>query len=47
MEKDVTLGGGEFVLGFYLHTPTKQKEMEQVPIKKIVIDNFPTPYKDG
>lgn len=44
-EKDVKLKNCDFVLSFHMHEPIRQKEWEEIPVKKLVLDSFPEPLK--
>ena len=47
MEKALTMKGLEFTLLFEMNTPIRQKEYEEAPVKKLVIDSFKPPFRDG
>ena len=47
MEKDVKLSGFDTTFLFSVNTPIKEKEMEQIPFQKLIVDSFPEPYKGG
>lgn len=35
----------KFTVIFSMHTPIRQKDFEELPTKKLVIDTYPEPYK--
>jgi hypothetical protein len=47
MDKDVTLKGISFVLSFHLNEPIRAKEYQEIPVKKLVLDSFPEPFRGG
>jgi len=47
MEKELLLGNCMVNFEFKLREPTKQKEMEDIPVKRIKIDSFPEPFRGG
>lgn len=47
MSKEIKFKGGDCEVIFQIHTPIRAKEFEEVPIKKLVIDQFPEPFKGG
>ena len=48
MEKSFSMGkDGQFTLHFSIHTPIKGKDFEEIPVKKLVIDNYPEPLRSG
>lgn len=44
-EKEVALSGCPVTFIFSLREPVRKKEMDQIPIKKLVIDAFPEPFR--
>jgi len=46
-EKEVNLKGFSFVLSFHLNEPIKQKEYEEIPVRKLIIDSYPEPFRGG
>lgn len=47
LEKDFKLKGFDFVLSFHLHEPIRQKDFEEIPIKKLIIDSYLDPFRGG
>ncbi len=46
-EKTINLGGFDVTFAFMMRTPTRQKDIEQIPSEKMVVDGFPTPFRGG
>jgi hypothetical protein len=46
MEKEISLKNVIVTLNFQLREPIRQKEWEEVPVKKLVVDSFPEPFRN-
>jgi hypothetical protein len=47
MEKVLQLKGFDCTFTFSLREPIRSKQFDQVPIKKLVVDSFPEPFRGG
>jgi len=47
MEKTLKLAGVDVPVTLSVRQPVKTKEMEQTPIKKLIVDTFLTPFRGG
>jgi len=45
LEKPLQLKGFDCTLTFTLREPIRQKEFDEIPIKKLVLDSFPEPFR--
>ena len=45
LEKPLQLKGFDCTLTFSLREPIRQKEFDEIPTKKLVLDSFPEPFR--
>lgn len=45
MEKDVQMASFPMTFTFSMREPIREKEITQTPIKKLIIDSFPEPFR--
>ncbi|CDW72042.1 UNKNOWN [Stylonychia lemnae] len=46
-EKEMKLKNFDFLLSFHLTEPIRQKDFEEIPVKKLIIDSYPEPFRGG